>query len=71
MASSQSSHRSTRESTMLDVQKANVLPAEVPRPIQESPEEAQRRDDMTPTKSVVINPHKGQLQIGTVRVPTV
>ncbi len=67
----QSSCRSTRKSMMLDAQKANVPLAEQLRPAQESPEEIQKRDDMTPTKSVVKSPSKGTYQIGSMVIPTV
>ncbi len=48
-----------------------MLPAEQLRPDQASPEEGQKRDDMTPTKSVITNPCKGMFQVGSVVTPTV
>ncbi len=56
---------------MLDAQKANVLPAEQPRSPQGSTEEIQKRDDVTPTKSVITTLHKGMYQVGQVLIPTV
>ncbi len=69
--SPKSSHRTTRKSMTLDAQKANVPLAEQPRSDQASPEEIQKRDDLTPTKSVVTTPHKGMYQVGQVLIPTV
>ncbi len=69
--SPQSSCRMTRKSMTLDAQKANVPPAEQPRPGEESPEEIQKKDDLTPTKLVVKSPFKGMYQIGPTVIPTV
>ncbi len=44
---------------------------EQPRPTQESPEEAQKQDDLTPMKLVITTLHKGMYQIGPVLIPTV
>ncbi len=69
--SPKSSRRTTRKSTTLDAQKANGPPAEQPRSGQALPEEIQKQDYLTPTKSVITTPQKGMYQIGQVLIPTV